>query len=192
MRYGPVVLMVLAAAGTEAPCEDLAGRLRGLDSRVFPAASEQAKQLPSMLAHDVRARRDAANRRDAEAWQQVRTRADWERFRDECIRALRESLGHYPPIPVNLKVRVTRMMEGDGFRIENLVFESRPGLVVTANLYVPAQPPRSMPGILIVHSHHNPKTQGELQDMGMTWARLGCLVLVMDQIGHGERRQHPF
>jgi cephalosporin-C deacetylase-like acetyl esterase len=28
--------------------------------------------------------------------------------------------------------------------------------------------------------------------MGMTWARLGCLVLVMDQLGHGERRQHPF
>ncbi len=26
----------------------------------------------------------------------------------------------------------------------------------------------------------------------MTWARLGCLVLVPDQIGHGERRTHPF
>ena len=24
------------------------------------------------------------------------------------------------------------------------------------------------------------------------WARLGCMVLVMDQLGHGERRQHPF
>ena len=48
-----------------------------------------------------------------------------------------------------------------------------------------------MPGILISHSHHNPKTQGELQDMGMTWARSGCLVLVMDHLGHGER-QHPF
>ncbi len=49
-----------------------------------------------------------------------------------------------------------------------------------------------MPGIVIIHSHHNPKTQGELQDMGMTWARAGCLVLVPDQLGHGERRQHPF
>src|SRR5207248_2794459 len=36
------------------------------------------------------------------------------------------------------------------------------------------------------------KTEGELQDMGMTWARQGCAVLVMDQLGHGERRQHPF
>ncbi len=28
--------------------------------------------------------------------------------------------------------------------------------------------------------------------MGMTWARLGALVLVPDHLGHGERRQHPF
>ena len=49
-----------------------------------------------------------------------------------------------------------------------------------------------MPVILIVHSHHTPKEQGELQDMGVTWAKLGCIVLVIDQLGHGERRQHPF
>jgi dienelactone hydrolase len=28
--------------------------------------------------------------------------------------------------------------------------------------------------------------------MGTLWARQGCLVLVPDQLGHGERRQHPF
>jgi len=49
-----------------------------------------------------------------------------------------------------------------------------------------------MPGFLVCHSHHNPKTEGELQDMGTAWARQGCAVLVMDQLGHGERRQHPF
>ena len=36
------------------------------------------------------------------------------------------------------RMLVTRTLEGDGYRIENLVFESRPGLVVTANLYRPA------------------------------------------------------
>jgi cephalosporin-C deacetylase-like acetyl esterase len=65
-------------------------------------------------------------------------------------------------------------------------------LWVTANLYRPAKAREKMPGILICHSHHNPKTESELQTMGMTWARAGCLVLVMDQLGHGERRQHPF
>jgi hypothetical protein len=28
--------------------------------------------------------------------------------------------------------------------------------------------------------------------MGTTWAQLGCSVLIMDLLGHGERRQHPF
>lgn len=63
---------------------------------------------------------------------------------------------------------------------------------MTANLYRPAKPRESMPGLLICHAHHTPKEHGELQDMGMTWARAGCVVLVMDQVGHGERRQHPF
>ena len=94
--------------------------------------------------------------------------------------------------PDDLKVEATRRIDGDGFRIENLVFQSRPGLLVTANLYLPEPARDSMPGILISHSHHNPKHQGELQDMGMTWARQGCAVLVMDHLGHGERRQHPF
>jgi cephalosporin-C deacetylase-like acetyl esterase len=46
-----------------------------------------------------------------------------------------------------------------------------------------------MPGIVIIHSHHRPRTQAELQDMGILWARAGCTVLVMDQVGHGERIQ---
>ena len=77
-------------------------------------------------------------------------------------------------------------------RVENIIYESRPDFFVTANLYVPAKTDKPMPGFIIVHSHHNPKTQGELQDMGMMWARQGCLVLIPDMLGHGERRQHPF
>jgi dienelactone hydrolase len=169
-----------------------AARLRALDPRVLPEETDQARQPAGMLGRDVRARLRAADDRESQAWQAIRTRADWEGYRDRRLLALRASLGEFPRPPRDLKVRVSRRLEGDGYRVENLVFESRPGVVVTANLYLPARPGRSMPGILICHSHHNPKTQGELQDMGVLWARLGCLVLVMDQLGHGERRQHPF
>jgi len=34
---------------------------------------------------------------------------------------------------------------------------------------------------------HTAKTQFELQDMGMLFARAGCAVLVLDQVGYGER-----
>ena len=91
-----------------------------------------------------------------------------------------------------MKVVTTKKLQGDGCTIECIIYESRPGLYVTANLYVPQDTSKPMPGFIIIHSHHNPKTQGELQDMGMIWARQGCLVLVPDMLGHGERRQHTF
>jgi dienelactone hydrolase len=187
-----VLLGLAALLGSDlaarAAGDDLARQIRELDGTVLPADGDPTKQL----AQHARARLREANRRETRAWQQVRTRADWEQFRDARLQALRASLGTFPPAPRDLNARVTRTLDGDGYRIEDLVFESRPGLVITANLYLPRDPPRPMPGILICHSHHNPKTQDELQDMGVTWAKLGCAVLVMDQLGHGERRQHPF
>src|SRR6185295_311651 len=165
---------------------DLADKLRELDPMVLPA------EQPKMIGRDARARIDEANRRESDAWSKIRTREEWEAYRDRRIGALRASLGATADVPRTLGVKVARKLDGDGFRIENLVYESRPELMVTANLYVPVPERPSMPGIVIIHSHHNPKTQSELQDMGMTWARLGCYVLVMDQVGHGERRQHPF
>ena len=168
----------------------LAERLRAMEAGVVPA--EDRERSAGILSDAVRAQFRAVNEGDAEAWARIRSKADWERFRDERIGALRRSLGTWPPEPERLDVVVTRTVQGDGFRIENLVFESRPGLIVPANLYLPDPPREAMPGILICHSHHRPKTQGELQDMGMTWARLGAMVLVPDQLGHGERRQQPF
>ena len=122
----------------------------------------------------------------------IKTKGDWTQFRDGRLAKLRDSLGVFPPAPKEVKVVVTKKLQGDGFTVENLIYESRPGLFVTANLYVPAKTDQPMPGFIVIHSHHNPKTQGELQDMGMNWARQGCLVLIPDMLGHGERRQHPF
>ncbi|MGH7173113.1 MAG: dienelactone hydrolase family protein, partial [Gemmataceae bacterium] len=172
--------------------EITAAQLRSLDGHVYPRDDDKAKERARMLSRDVRGRLQAASVRENRAWQQVKDRAGWEKFRDARLHALRASLGQFPDPPKDLHVRVTRTLEGDGYRIENLVYETRPGLVATANLYTPAKPGRSMPGILIAHSHHAPNTQGELQDMGMTWARQGCVVLVPEHLGHGERRQHPF
>jgi dienelactone hydrolase len=180
----------------EAAVKDLAERICKLDPRVFTDA-EDAKGAAEMIVRDQRARRDEVNRRSTEAWQQIRTREQWEAFRDGPIKALRP--GPHPLMPqakrnANATVFVGKTIEADGYRIRNIIFEGVPGsgVFVTANLYEPAKPKQSVPGILICHSHHAPKHEGELQDMGVTWAKLGCYVLVMDQLGHGERRVHPF
>lgn len=187
-----VVLIVGLYAARPVPAGDLTSALAKLDTAVFSA--EQGERYAGMVAEDIERRRLAAIRRENAAWAKVQTREDWERFRDARLAALQDSLGRFGEPPQDLKVRVTGRLEGQGYVIEKLVFESRPGLLVTAHLYRPVAAGRkhSRPAILISHSHHNPKTQGELQDMGATWARAGCLVLVPDHLGHGERRQHPF
>jgi len=161
------------------------------DGRVFVEDAD-CKRLAEMWSADVRQRRRAANTRQTAEWAQIQSRDEWEKFRDARAAALRRSLGEPIDVPVDLHVTITATLRGNGYKIDNLVFESRPGLLVTANLYGPLEPRESMPGILICHSHHNPKSQSELQEMGVLCARQGCLVLVMDQLGHGERRQHPF
>jgi dienelactone hydrolase len=187
----PTVLAVgfLLAPPTTA-AEKLTDPLARLDATVAPPADRKA--LASMLVEAVRNRRQELNDRNTAEWKTVKDRAGWQKFLAPKLAALRSSLGKFPGPPRPLRVRITGTLRGEGFSIDKLVFESRPGLWVTANLYRPERPGSSMPGILICHAHHTPKEHGELQDMGMTWARAGCLVLVPDQPGHGERRQHPF
>jgi hypothetical protein len=104
---------------------DLAAQLRSLDPDLFPPTENP--RLARMLADDVRARRDAANQSDAEAWARVRTRGDWEAFAAPRIEALRRSLGVFPPVPERFLTWTTGRVDGDGFRIENVAYETVPG-----------------------------------------------------------------
>jgi dienelactone hydrolase len=188
---GVAVLLVVAIGRTSWSQEsEIAAALKEVSARL--AEDPARDELRQLLGRSLREQITAANQRSSAEWAKIATRDDWERFRAEKLKLLRASLGTLPDRPAKPKVLVTGTIKGESFRIQNLVFESRPGLVVTANLYVPDPPGSSAPGILLSHSHHNPKHEAELQDMGMTWARAGCYVLVPDHLGHGERRQHPF
>lgn len=170
----------------------IAADFKDVNPNVFGPDDPRTKDLPKIMANDVKRRMQEACLRESKAFAEVTTKAQWTRYRDIRIQKLKESLGAWPEPPKDMRIIVTRKLDGDGFVIHNIVYESRPGLWVSANLYLPSNPPAKMPGILISHSHHTPKTHGELQDMGMTWARSGVAVLVPDHLGHGERRQHDF
>ncbi|MFL6306654.1 MAG: acetylxylan esterase [Candidatus Sulfotelmatobacter sp.] len=156
---------------------------------VWNDAERKRLGIEGMWETQLRAKvRDAALRERLD-WEKVHTVADWENFRDRRIAALKKSLGAFPE-RTPLRPAVTRRFDySDGFVLENVIFESRPGLVVTANFYLPSNITGRIPAIVVVHSHHFPKVQAELQDLGMTWARSGTAVLIMDQLGAGERIQ---
>ncbi|WP_414660328.1 alpha/beta hydrolase family protein [Horticoccus sp. 23ND18S-11] len=112
------------------------------------------------------------------------------RARQELIRlTVVASLGGLPSLTTPLNARVTGTVEGDGFRIEKIIFESRPRHYVTANLYVPNARPSSRTGaVLFLSGHHNAAKQvAEYQLVCQVLARAGLVVLSQDPVGQGER-----
>src|SRR6516162_9275656 len=91
---GGITTEACSRAAADKPTAAFTDQVRSLDSQVITA--EEARDLGSMLARDVRARLLAANQRHAQAFDDVKTRADWERFRAVRMEALRKALGPYP------------------------------------------------------------------------------------------------
>ena len=171
------------------PYDSLAAELASVPRHVWTDAERKGVAADRMWDKHLRSRVLQAAVAERKDWQKVATVADWEKFRDRRLAALRRSLEPFPE-RTPLRAAVTRRLDyGDGFVIENVLFESRPGLVVTANFYLPAKMSGRVPAIVVVHAHHSPKAWWELQDLGMTWARTGTAVLIMDQLGAGERIQ---
>ncbi|MFO0865729.1 MAG: acetylxylan esterase [Gemmataceae bacterium] len=111
------------------------------------------------------------------------------RKRQEAIRAkFLESLGGFPEkTPLNAKV--TGTLKADGYRVEKVVYESRPNHHVTGVAYVP-DGKGPFPGVLIPCGHSaNGKAAEAYQRVSILLAKHGFVVLCYDPIGQGERYQ---
>ncbi len=80
---------------------------------------------------------------------------------------------------------VTGITEAEGYRIERLYFEALPGLIVTANIYVPRGLVAPAPAILYVCGHA-PRQKLHYQEHGRRFAQLGFVTMIVDTIQHGE------
>jgi len=99
-----------------------------------------------------------------------------------------ESLGGLPPLDTPLNAQVTGTVRCDGFRIEKIIFESRPHTYVTCNLYLPDGLSGPQGAVLFLCGHHDmAKHQPEYQSVCQYLVRAGLIVLAMDPIGQGER-----
>lgn len=118
----------------------------------------------------------------------------WEKQRDGLRRQLYEMLGLQPlPAKGDLKPVVTGTREKDGVVVENLQFQSKPGLYVTGNLYRPAKQEGPLPTILYVCGHGGVKKDGisygnktHYQHHGAWFARNGYVCLTIDTLQLGE------
>jgi dienelactone hydrolase len=113
---------------------------------------------------------------------------------EQYVRDVREKIrASFGPFPEKtpLNARITGRLERDGYRVEKVIYESRPRFLVTANLYVPEEP-GPFPAVLGLCGHSaNGKAAEPYQSFAQGLARLGFVCLIIDPIGQGERLQFP-
>jgi len=100
-------------------------------------------------------------------------------------------IGGFPATRTPLNPQVTGQFTRDGYRVENVIFESQPGFRVTANLYLPTtgQPP--YPAVLGVAGHSvNGKASSTYQNAFIGFVKQGVAVLAFDPPGQGERSEY--
>jgi dienelactone hydrolase len=134
-----------------------------------------------------------AQRMEAGFLEGITNRAQWEAGRGKRYQEYLEMLGLWPlPERTSLQAKVTGVrVRDEGFRVENVHFQSRPGLYVTGNLYLPkdAKPGTKLPAVLYVCGHSGRGRDGNktaFQHHGMWFATHGYACLVIDTLQLGE------
>ncbi len=163
-----------------------------------PAGAKAAEPLgpayPRMLQRYYEAKLSAHAGRVRDELEAVRSAADpaaAAAAHAVDVRArLAECFGPQPPrTPLN--ARTSGVLERDGYRVELLTYESRPGLLVTANLYLP-DGPGPHPAVLGVCGHSTVgKAEAKYQAFAVELTKAGFATLILDPIGQGERFQWP-
>ena len=110
---------------------------------------------------------------------------EWQTARREFFL---QQIGELPP-RTPLDAQIVGTLPGDGYRIEKIVFESRPNFHVTGNLYLPNSAP-PWPAVIVPCGHsHEGKAVGQYQRICILLARHGMAAFCYDPIGQGERYQ---
>lgn len=148
-------------------------------------------RFPEMLQRYMTDRVRRADERRKQAIASLRTREDAEAYVRQVREKIRDSFSPFPEkTPLNPKI--TGVVDRDQYTIEKVIFESRPGFYVTANLYIPKGRKFPAPGVVGSCGHSsNGKAAEAYQSFSQGLARQGYVVLIFDPIGQGERLQYP-
>ncbi len=111
----------------------------------------------------------------------------WKSHRQDLRKRLIQSWGGFPKEPCPLLPTVVGELKRDGYRVQKLLLQTRPGVLMTANAYIPDREGRR-PAVLCVHGHFQlAKSEPVVQSRCIGLAKLGFFVLMVDAFGAGER-----
>jgi cephalosporin-C deacetylase-like acetyl esterase len=153
-------------------------------------ALEPLNRFPRMMQEWLVEQVRASGQRRDKALAALKTKADAEAYVKSVRERIMKCFGPFPEkTPLNAKV--TGVVERDVYNIEKVIFESRPGFFVTANVYVPKGRKSPMPGVVGSCGHSlNGKAAEAYQSFAQGLARMGYVCCIFDPIGQGERFQY--
>jgi dienelactone hydrolase len=157
--------------------------------------AQESPQLPGDVAL-TRYFESQTAKLEAQCLADIKTAEDWNAKREGYREQLLEMLSLDPMPPrTSLEAKVTgkSVKAGSGFSVENVVFQSLPGLYVTGNLYIPDDASKPCPTVLYVCGHGAVKEDGisygnkvHYQHHGGWFARHGYVCLTIDSLQLGE------
>lgn len=113
---------------------------------------------------------------------------DFKAYRSSMRGKFMEAIGGLPEYDGPLNAKITGTVRGNGFTVEKLIYESRPGTYVTSNLYLPEGVTSPRGAVVFVCGHYEfPKHEPEYQTVCQYLVQSGLVVLAQDPIGQGER-----
>jgi dienelactone hydrolase len=156
--------------------------------RVRPAPPEGPRITPYLTSQLERAWALDDVRR--QRFEKLRTHNDVVKLQSELRQRALDAIGGLPDQRTPLNARIVDTVRMDGYRIEKVIFESVPGLHVTALVYVPDAPAGPKPAVL-VGCGHSPlgKAFVNYQNIAGRLAKRGYVVICWDPVGQGERSQ---
>jgi len=149
----------------------------------LPAAGPRI--TPYLAFETELAWREDDNRR--KNWEGVHNERDLIRLQDQLRNKVLAMLGGLPAQRTPLHPQITGRIQMPGYHIEKLIFESVPGVYVTALLYIPDDK-KKHPGILVPCGH---AANGKVhyQALCQRLVQRGYVVICWDPVGQGERSQ---
>ena len=113
--------------------------------------------------------------------------SEWEAYAAQLRTDLMEAL-NFPQERVDLEARTVGKVDLPGITIEKVIYLAEPGSRVTANLYIPGKMQGPVPAFVMCSGSNASKDVDFNQIMGQYLADAGCLCLIPDTIGEGDRR----
>ena len=144
--------------------------------------------MPDATTFDTFIREEARKLREKD--RSPASRRDWETRKKALRASMFAAMGDMPDKDCPLSPKILGTLDREGYRIEKLLFQSRPDVWVTATAYVPTGVTGKVPAVLAVHGHwRGARRDPVVQSRCLGLVKLGFFVLVVDAFGAGER--HP-